>query len=126
VSQEQKNQVAEGVSSVPQASPLPPSTVKAVEETQKAQEGQGPEEAAGSVSSVDTAGTTVAPAKKRSKRKTRLVNVAEISPRPSYWPILLALSLALVLFGVIAGPVVVAVGIILALVSVGGWILERR
>jgi Cytochrome c oxidase subunit IV len=126
VSQEQKNHVTEDVSLVPAASPPPPPTAQAVEETEKAQEGQGPEGTASSVGSVDTASTTAAPAKKRSKRKTRLVNVEEISPHPSYWPILLAFSLALVLFGIVAGPIVVVVGVILAVVSAGGWILERR
>ncbi len=116
MSQEQKNRVAEG--DVP-VTPLSPTSVdaSAVEESQKAQEEQGSE---------GPAGATTTPAKKRIKRKTRLVNVEEISPRPSYWPLALAFSLAIVLFGIIAGPVVVVVGIILALVSVGGWILERR
>lgn len=111
MSQEQKDRVVE--SDIP-VTPLPPTTVMPeVEETQKAQEeGQ--------------ASTGAAPAKKRGKRKTRLVNVEEISPRPSYWPLALAFSLAIVLFGVIAGLLFVVIGVLLALVSVGGWVLERR
>jgi hypothetical protein len=122
VSQEQKNHVAEDVSSGPSASPLPPTTSdsSAVEENQKAQMAEGTE---GSAETVDTAAGV--PAKKR-KRKTRLVNVEEISPRASYWPIVLALSLAMVLFGVIAGPVVEIIGVVLVIVSVSGWVLERR
>jgi hypothetical protein len=112
VSQEQKNHVVEGVSVVPTASDS-----AAVEETQKVQEGQEPE---------GTVDTTAVPVKKRGKRKTKLVNVEEISPRPSYWPIILAFSFALVLFGIVAGPIVVGIGIVLVVVSLGGWILERR
>ena len=111
MSQEQKNREGD----IQVTPPSPPSVDdSAVEESQKVQGEQGVE------------GATVAPAKKRGKRKTRLVNVEEISPRPSYWPLALAFSLAIVLFGIIAGPVVVVAGIILALVSVGGWVLERR
>ena len=111
MSQEQKDRVAE--SDIP-VTPLPPTTAATpeVEETQKAQE----EEQA----------SIGAPPKKRSKRKTRLVNVEEISPRPSYWPLALAFSLAIVLFGIIAGLLFVVIGVLLALVSVGGWVLERR
>lgn len=109
MSQEQKNREGD----IPVTPPSPTSVDdSAVEESQKVQGEQG----------VEGATST----KKRSKRKTRLVNVEEISPRPSYWPLALAFSLAIVLFGIIAGPVVVVAGIILALVSVGGWILERR
>ncbi len=129
MSQEQKNHVAEDVSSVPSASPLPSTTSdsSAVEEIQKVQEtegSKGSEETAVSADTVDTA--TGVPAKKRGKRKTKLVNVEEISPRASYWPIVLAFSLAMVLFGVVAGPIVEIVGVILVVVSVGGWVLERR
>ena len=116
MSQEQKDRVEQTESDIP-VTPLPPTTIATseVEETQKAQE----EEQA----STDAAPATV---KKRGKRKTRLVNVEEISPRPSYWPLALAFSLAIVLFGVIAGLLFVVIGVLLALVSVGGWVLERR
>lgn len=115
MSQEQKDRVEQVESDIP-VTPLPATTAATpeVEETQKAQE----EEQA----SIDA---TTTPAKKR-KRKTRLVNVEEISPRPSYWPVALAFSLAIVLFGVIAGLVFVVIGVLLAFVSVGGWVLERR
>ena len=108
MSQEQKNRMGD----IP-VTPLPPTTADAVEETRKGQE-------------EELASVGVTPSKKRGKRKTRLVNVEEISPRASYWPIALAFSLAIVLFGVIAGPVVVVIGILLAIVSVSGWVLERR
>ncbi len=115
MSQEQKDRVEQTESDI-RVTPLPPTTaaVPEVEETQKAQEEQA---------STDAAPATV---KKRGKRKTRLVNVEEISPRPSYWPLALAFSLAIVLFGVIGGLLFVVIGVLLALVSVGGWVLERR
>ena len=113
MSQEQKDRV-EQVESDIAVTPLPATTaaMPEVEETQKAQE-------------EEQGSTDAAPTKKR-KRKTRLVNVEEISPRPSYWPVALAFSLAIVLFGVIAGLVFVVIGVLLAFVSVGGWVLERR
>jgi hypothetical protein len=123
VSQEQKNHVAEKVSSVPPASSLLPPAAEVAEETKKAQGEQGSGKLGETETSADTTGV---PVKKRGKRKTRLVNVEEISPRHSYWPIVLAFALALVLFGVVAGPIVVVVGVILLVVSAGGWILERR
>jgi hypothetical protein len=116
VSQEQKDRVEQAEGDIP-VTPLPPTTAATskVEEIQKAQE----EEQA-------SAGAVPTTAKKRGKRKTRLVNVEEISPRPSYWPLALAFSLAIVLFGVIGGLLFVVIGVLLALVSVGGWVLERR
>ncbi|GAC1362459.1 MAG: hypothetical protein NVS2B12_15160 [Ktedonobacteraceae bacterium] len=116
MSQEQKNRLEQAEGDVP-ATSLPHTTADAsvVEETQKAQGEEGAVEPA-----------AAPPAKRRVKRKTRLVSVDEISPRPSYWPLALAFSLAIVLFGIIASPVVVAIGVILAIASVIGWILERR
>ncbi len=116
MSQEQKDRVEQAESDIP-VTPLPPKTAAklAAEGVQEVQEeGQ---------TSIDAA---TSPAKKRSKRKTRLVNAEEVSPRPSYWPLALAFSLAIVLFGVIAGLVFVVICVLLAFVSVGGWILERR
>ena len=60
------------------------------------------------------------------RRRTRLVNVEEILPRPSIWPLVLAVSVALTLFGIIVQPILCAVGLILVIVSVVFWALERR
>ncbi|GCE18091.1 hypothetical protein [Dictyobacter kobayashii] len=64
--------------------------------------------------------------RKRARGKGRLVNAEEVMPRPSLWPLGMAFSLAFVLFGVIAGPVVLGIGIVLLVVSGAGWALERR
>ncbi|HVC39536.1 MAG TPA: cytochrome c oxidase subunit 4 [Candidatus Dormibacteraeota bacterium] len=47
-------------------------------------------------------------------------------PGPSFWPFLLALGIATSLIGVITKVEVVAIGLILTLVSLGGWIREAR
>lgn len=47
-------------------------------------------------------------------------------PGPSFWPFLLALGIAMSLIGVITKPEVVAIGLLLTLVSLAGWIREAR
>ncbi len=66
--------------------------------------------------------------KKRKKRKfrERLVYESEISPRPSAWPIALAFSVALLLFGLIYNVYFLGAGIILVTVCILGWVLERQ
>jgi hypothetical protein len=119
VSQDQKDrleqQVAQAESDIP-ATPLsdPEASDSEVSEPRLEQDAQGVE------------ATAATPAKRRAKRKTRLVNVAEISPRPSYWPLALAFSLAVVLFGVVSSPIVIAFGVLLVIGTAIGWIFERR
>ncbi|GCE14390.1 aa3-type cytochrome oxidase subunit IV [Tengunoibacter tsumagoiensis] len=64
--------------------------------------------------------------KKRVKKKGRLVSVDEILPKPSYWPVFLAFAVAALLFGCVSNPYMLGVGIILVIVAVLGWTLERR
>lgn len=64
--------------------------------------------------------------KKRTRARGRLVNAEEVMPRPSIWPLGMAFSTAFVLFGVIAGPIFLGIGVVLLLVCCLGWILERR
>jgi len=47
-------------------------------------------------------------------------------PGPSYWPIMLAFGLVLISIGVVSNFIVSIVGVIVLLVSVGGWTLENR
>jgi hypothetical protein len=47
-------------------------------------------------------------------------------PGPSFWPILLAIGIATSLIGVITKIEVVAVGLLLTLVSLVGWVREAR
>ena len=63
---------------------------------------------------------------KRGKEKGRLVSAEEVMPKPSYWPLALAVSLVVLSMGIIISWVVIAVGAILMIASVIGWSLERR
>ena len=47
-------------------------------------------------------------------------------PDPSYWPIASAAGLALIAIGTVSNFAVSAIGIIVLLVSVGGWAMENR
>jgi len=71
---------------------------------------------------------STASGKKRKKRKfrERLVYESEISPHPSVWPIALAFSVALLLFGLIYNVYFLVAGVILVIVCIMGWVLERQ
>ncbi len=47
-------------------------------------------------------------------------------PGPSFWPVLLAVGVAMSLIGVITKVVVVVIGLIILLVALGGWIRDAR
>ena len=47
-------------------------------------------------------------------------------PGPSFWPILLAVGFATTMIGVITKLEVVIVGLIILVVSLGGWIRDAR
>ncbi len=64
--------------------------------------------------------------KKRRKSKAKWVSVEEISPKPSYWPLALTVSICVLLMGVMIHPIVIGVGVLLVIVSIMGWMLERR
>jgi hypothetical protein len=64
--------------------------------------------------------------KKRGKRKGRVVNVEEIMPKPSYWPLALAVSFVVLLMGMMISWIIIAIGAVLLIASVMGWSLERR
>jgi cobalamin biosynthesis protein CobT len=65
------------------------------------------------------------PRKKR-KKKAEPVDVQQISPRPSYWPIALAFSLIVAFVGLADSPIVLGIGVLMIITSVIGWGLERR
>ena len=66
--------------------------------------------------------------KKRKKRRfrERLVYESEISPKPSIWPLALAFSVALLLFGLIYNVYFLVIGVVLVIVCITGWVLERQ
>ncbi|MHB8324744.1 MAG: aa3-type cytochrome oxidase subunit IV [Candidatus Dormibacteria bacterium] len=47
-------------------------------------------------------------------------------PGPSLWPILLAVGVAMSLIGVITKPVVVIIGLVILVGSLGGWVRDAR
>ena len=64
--------------------------------------------------------------KQPGKKKGRAVNVEEILPKPSYWPLALAASFVVLLMGIMISWIVIVIGAILLIASVMGWSLERR
>ena len=69
--------------------------------------------------------TLVRRGKKRVK-KVRQVTEAELMPRPSLWPLALAISIAVALGGFAFNLIILGIGVIMVIVSVIGWNLERR
>ncbi|MBE3559109.1 MAG: cytochrome c oxidase subunit 4 [Ktedonobacteraceae bacterium] len=70
--------------------------------------------------------TSATPQEKRDKKKvTRIVTEEEISPRPSFWPLLLALSICVLAVGLMFHPVILGIGAVLVLVSAIGWAREK-
>ncbi len=65
------------------------------------------------------------PGKKRVK-KVRQPTEAELMPRPSIWPLILAFSIAVMLGGFAFNLIILGVGVIMVIASVIGWNLERR
>jgi hypothetical protein len=47
-------------------------------------------------------------------------------PRPTVWPPAMALGVTLLAWGLITSPVVLGLGIVLLVASLGGWIGEIR
>ena len=69
------------------------------------------------------------PAKPPRKRRVRKLTEAElnaISPRPSYWPIVLAFAIVVFLYGAIGNDYIMYGGIVLIVAAIIGWSLERR
>jgi len=100
------------------ASPTSPST--------STTEDAPPTDAQGTQTSGETQPTAATPQKKRRKSKGKWFSVEEISPKPSYWPLALTIAISILLMGVMIHPIVIGVGALLVIVSVMGWMLERR
>ncbi len=50
----------------------------------------------------------------------------KLSPRPSFWPIALALTLSIAALGSIVHVVLFVCGIVLTIIVIVGWILDKR
>ncbi len=83
------------------------------------------EETQDGVDTTTSAETPVRSGKKRVK-KVRQVTEEELMPRPSLWPLMLAISVAVALGGFAFNLILLGVGVIMVIVSIIGWSLERR
>ena len=104
--------------------------LKASEEPQEATDGRTAQAVTGKVQ--DAADVADAPDKapertsKKRVKKVPQVTEEELMPRPSLWPLVLALSIAVALGGFAFNLIILGVGVIMVIVSVIGWSLERR
>lgn len=73
---------------------------------------------------VDTA-TTAKKVRKERKLTDEELEKA-ISPRPSLWPFALAFAIIIMFMGLIIHPIVLGLGVLLVIVAIIGWALERR
>jgi Cytochrome c oxidase subunit IV len=73
--------------------------------------------------------TSEAPARRRGKKRVkrvRQVTEEELMPRPSIWPLALAVSLCVMLVGIAVHPILLGIGVLLVIASIIGWGVERR
>jgi hypothetical protein len=127
VSQEQLDQAKRHVPEEEDDAVTPSIEEENVEETSGSPPTNGAGESSMSTTGNELAATTTATKKKRGKKKLEPVDEKSIrTPRPSYWPLFLAFSLAVVLAGAISSLIVLGIGVLLVVVSIVGWGLERR
>lgn len=63
----------------------------------------------------------------RKRQKVPLeVQEQKLAPKPSVWPIVLALALVLALIGVMTTPIILVIGAVLTIAAIIGWILEKQ
>lgn len=65
------------------------------------------------------------PAKKRQKVPLE-VQEQRLAPKPSIWPFILALTLVVAFIGVMTYPIILALGVILTIAAIIGWMLEKH
>ncbi|MGB8345827.1 MAG: hypothetical protein WCD86_13150 [Ktedonobacteraceae bacterium] len=61
-----------------------------------------------------------------SRKARRLAQVEALKPHPSPWPFALAASLMVLLIGFITYPVLCGIGVLLTIICIIGWSLERQ
>lgn len=64
-------------------------------------------------------------AKKRPKVPLE-VQEQKLMPKPSFWPFILALMLVVAFIGVMTSPIILALGVILTIAAIIGWMLEKH
>jgi hypothetical protein len=65
------------------------------------------------------------PARKRSKVPLE-VREQKLAPKPSLWPPVLALTLVIGFIGIMTSPIILAIGAILTIAAIIGWMLEKH
>jgi len=66
------------------------------------------------------------PQKPRKEDASNLVQEEAIKPHLSVWPFTLAVALMVLLMGFITQPIILGIGVVLVIVAVIGWGVERR
>ena len=64
-------------------------------------------------------------AKKRQKEPLE-VQEQRLAPKPSFWPIALALTLVIAFIGVMTNTIILVIGTILTIAAIIGWMLEKH
>jgi len=62
----------------------------------------------------------------RKPEGTLEIQKQQLSPRPSFWPLTLAVALVVTGIGVMIHPVVLGCGIVLTIAAIIGWALEKQ
>ena len=78
---------------------------------------------------AEESGQNEQPAEQPAKRRQQVpleVRERKLAPKPSFWPIVLALALVVALIGVMVHPIMLAVGVVLTVAAVIGWVLEKH
>lgn len=65
-------------------------------------------------------------AEKKRQRIPLEIQERKLAPKPSMWPIILALTLVVIFIGVITHPIILAIGVALTIAAIIGWILEKH
>jgi hypothetical protein len=66
------------------------------------------------------------PKKKRVVKRVPKIDEEAISPRRSYWPLILAFALTVLLMGAVTNDIILAIGAVLVVIAILGWSFERR
>src|SRR5579884_2866560 len=93
-------------------------------ESQEQAEQQEPGGKSGDLSAPNAAAPEAPVRKKR--RKKAPPRIEDITPRPSFLPILLAVALCITVIGLDIHPIVFVLGLLLVITAIIGWGVERR
>lgn len=68
------------------------------------------------------------PARKSQKEPQEPLEQREqrLSPRPSFWPLFLALALVVTFIGIMTFPAILIAGVLLVVIAIIGWVLEKQ